>query len=59
MFQPPWYGKLEAVLLQGKPVLLLAGGAIIAVTGFFMFQVIRNDKYSVPFATWLAYLYMP
>lgn len=59
VWHPPWYSKVEAVLLGGRPVLLAAGAAIILVTGFFMFQVWRNDKYAVPFATWLTYLYMP
>ena len=56
---PPWYDKAEAVLLSGKPVLLLAGGAILAVTGWFMYRVAFQDKGAVPFAAWLTYLYMP
>lgn len=56
---PPWYDKLEQVLLSGKPVLLLAGAAILAVTGWFMYRVAFQDKGAVPFATWLTYLYMP
>jgi hypothetical protein len=56
---PPWYDKLEQVLLSGKPVLLLAGGAIVVVTGWFMYRVAFQDKGAVPMATWLTYLYMP
>jgi hypothetical protein len=56
---PPWYQKIEAVLLSARWILFAGGAVVIGVTAFLMYEVATKDKYAVPLAGWLAYVFSP
>ncbi len=60
MAQPVWYTDTENWLLEHGKFPIVAGLVVlIAVSAFFLLMVLSEDKYAVPAAIWVTYMFMP
>lgn len=60
MQQPVWYKDTEKVLLEhGKPAIALGLILLIAISLFFLIALLGSNKYSIPAAAWVTYMFMP